>query len=423
MAMVRPPVTRPLAVAACAVVLSLTAGCVGGASRADGTSASPTGTTASAAGSTATWPSTPGGPATSLARGQLLTDAPLTGAAALPSAARNALITYVSQGPDGRPVVVSGTVSTPAGNPPEGGWPVLNWAHGTTGWADTCAPSLDTADGPEHDYLGGVSDVIDTWVSKGYAVVRTDYVGLGTPGGHPYLDGGSEADAVIDILRAARQLDPSIGARWVVAGHSQGGQATLFTAAEAAAQAPDLPLLGAVAIAPGGVHVGDAVAGLASGQGSEALEAFLPVILLGAQSAGVDVVPDQVLADQALPGLAVGRAQCLGQGREIAAVPLDAYLRPGADLTGVVDYLDQQDPRTVTPRVPVMVAQGTADTVVPPAGTLELVQKYCAAGLDVDLRQYDGQDHRGAVTASKDDAQQYVAALFAGSTPSSTCGS
>ncbi|MBF6149281.1 hypothetical protein IU505_28590 [Nocardia nova] len=35
--------------------------------------------------------------------------------------------------------MVSGTVAVPAGAPPKDGWPVLSWAHGTTGYADTCA--------------------------------------------------------------------------------------------------------------------------------------------------------------------------------------------------------------------------------------------------------------------------------------------
>src|SRR4051794_3656476 len=29
----------------------------------------------------------------------------------------------------------------PKGDPPSGGWPVMAWAHGTTGMADICAPS------------------------------------------------------------------------------------------------------------------------------------------------------------------------------------------------------------------------------------------------------------------------------------------
>ncbi len=112
---------------------------------------------------------------------------------------------------------------------PDGGWPVLSWAHGTTGVSDICAPSNDTADGPAHDYLGGVDAVLDRYVADGYVVVQTDYVGMGTPGGHPYMDGGTEANAVVDIVRASREIDDSISNQWYAMGHSQGGHATLFT--------------------------------------------------------------------------------------------------------------------------------------------------------------------------------------------------
>src|ERR1700759_2686368 len=38
-------------------------------------------------------------------------------------------------------VPASGVVSIPKGRTPKGGWPVITWAHGTSGIADECAPS------------------------------------------------------------------------------------------------------------------------------------------------------------------------------------------------------------------------------------------------------------------------------------------
>ena len=40
------------------------------------------------------------------------------------------------------PTVVSGSVFAPVGPAPEGGWPVVALAHGTTGIQEPCAPSL-----------------------------------------------------------------------------------------------------------------------------------------------------------------------------------------------------------------------------------------------------------------------------------------
>ena len=52
--------------------------------------------------------------------------------------------------------------------------------------------------------------LLQRWLKAGYAVVRTDYEGLGTPGVHPYLVGRSEGRSVLDAVRAARALDPRL---------------------------------------------------------------------------------------------------------------------------------------------------------------------------------------------------------------------
>ena len=105
---------------------------------------------------------------------------------------------YRSTSPTGAPIAVSGTVAVPKGNAPRGGWPVITWAHGTTGIADACAPS-------RANVLGGYDNpLLNRWLQAGYAVVRTDYEGLGTPGDHPYLIGVSEGRSVLDMVRAAR---------------------------------------------------------------------------------------------------------------------------------------------------------------------------------------------------------------------------
>ncbi len=67
-------------------------------------------------------------------------------------------------------------------------------------------------------------------IEQGAVVAATDYPGLGTAGPHPYLVGDSEARAVIDSVRAAHSL-PGVGDgnSFAVWGHSQGGQASLYT--------------------------------------------------------------------------------------------------------------------------------------------------------------------------------------------------
>ena len=36
----------------------------------------------------------------------------------------------------------TGSIFLPRGDPPDGGWPVVSYAHGTVGIADQCAPSV-----------------------------------------------------------------------------------------------------------------------------------------------------------------------------------------------------------------------------------------------------------------------------------------
>src|SRR3954447_3307629 len=182
--------------------------------------------------------------------GALIGARKLTGQPALAQASSNRLVLYRSTGIDGRPVAVSGTVSLPKGKAPKGGWPVITWAHGTTGIADQCAPSRDTASNPDHLLNSYVYPQLNAWLKAGYAVVRTDYEGLGTPGVHPYFNGRSEGRAVLDMVRAARKLSPSLSKRYVIAGHSQGGQAALFAARLAPKYAGGLQLRGTLAYAP-----------------------------------------------------------------------------------------------------------------------------------------------------------------------------
>jgi hypothetical protein len=119
----------------------------------------------------------------------------------LPARATAIRILCHSRTLSGADAAVSGVVLIPAGAPPPSGWPVIAWAHGTTGVARMCAPSLmkDVAYGAE-----GLMPM----VAARFAVVATDYAGLGTPGAHPYLNKIPQASDVIYSIPAARQAVP-----------------------------------------------------------------------------------------------------------------------------------------------------------------------------------------------------------------------
>ena len=153
-------------------------------------------------------------------------------------------IIYRSTGMNGEPIAVSGAVLFRDAPTPRGKRDVVAWAHPTTGVVERCAPTLL----PD---LSGTIAGIDEMLDRGFVIAATDYAGLGGEGMHPYLIGVSEARAVLDSVRAARQLpDAAAGDRFAVWGHSQGGHAALFTGEQAASYAPELKLVGVAAAAP-----------------------------------------------------------------------------------------------------------------------------------------------------------------------------
>ena len=103
----------------------------------------------------------------------------------LPGGVTATRIAYTSRNVSGEPVLATGVVLVPSGEPPAGGWPVVAWAHGTAGVARVCAPSL-----MKDLYYGW--DGLFIYPLMGYAVVATDYAGLGSPGLHQYMWGRAQ---------------------------------------------------------------------------------------------------------------------------------------------------------------------------------------------------------------------------------------
>jgi alpha-beta hydrolase superfamily lysophospholipase len=120
---------------------------------------------------------------------------------------------------------------------------VLAIGHGTTGIDQPCAPSLSKA-------LLGFDVAVESALSQGYAVAMPDYQGLGTQGIHPYLDARTAGFNVIDAVRALRATFPDISSKWGAFGQSQGGGAVWAANEQANSYAPELNLVGSVAVAP-----------------------------------------------------------------------------------------------------------------------------------------------------------------------------
>ncbi len=335
-----------------------------------------------------------------------------TGSDALKGAGRNALLLYRSTSVDGKKTAVSGSLALPKGKAPKGGWPVITYAHGTTGSADSCAPTrgYDASDLVSYAY-----PLLRRWLKAGYAVVRTDYDGLGTPGVHQYLLGESEGRSVLDAVRAARAYTPTLSKRYVIAGHSQGGHAALFAAALAPKWVPDLRLRGTAAFAPAshlapqfkatlGIATPGAGLGAIVGLGLRAVDTGDP---------GLDV--PSLLTPQAAPLYPQTLTRCydaLSKPDSFGGLPLNQILRSNANLAPLLATIAKSDPEHLRMRTPVRVEQGTADGTVFQVFTDQLVDEYKTNGVKVTYKTYDGVSHGGVVDSGAKDSATWIKGRF-----------
>lgn len=153
-------------------------------------------------------------------------------------------ILYRSTGAVGEATAVSGTLLLPAGRSRGGPLPLVAYAIGTHGISDDAAPSRLLSTGL--DWEAGMMAMV---LARGFAVVVTDYQGLGTPGDHAYMVGRALGCNVLDSIRAARELAPTQleGGPVGILGYSEGGTAAAWAAQLQPSYAPELELAGVAA--------------------------------------------------------------------------------------------------------------------------------------------------------------------------------
>ncbi|GAA0416911.1 alpha/beta hydrolase family protein [Streptomyces luteireticuli] len=303
--------------------------------------------------------------------------------------ARRWTVLYHSADAHGADIAVSATLLVPDGPPPDGGRPVVAWAHGTTGVADACAPS-HAADLGDAVYV----QEIRAFLRAGYVVAATDYPGLGTPGMHTYLVGADEGNAVVDSVLAARRILPGTSATWFAAGHSQGGQAALF-AARAARRAPGLRFGGAVAVAPAS-HLDTMLPGVIAAHQPGQL-AFALYSLAGLATTDPSVSLPRLLgpaaartADQVFGECLKDRHPALSGVTTEQALPLDAARL--AVLGRTMAAYGNPD-RAAVPS-PVLIVQGGDDQDVPAQWTAQVARNLRALGSPAVVeRTYPGGGH------------------------------
>ncbi len=344
--------------------------------------------------------------------GVLLRRERLPASLVLPAAASGERILYSStDGISSRgTIAVSGAYYTPKGKPPAGGWPLIAWAHGTVGLADACAPSW--AGRSERDVM-----YLDAWLSNGFAVVASDYQGLGTPGPHAYLETRPEAYSILDGVRAVRG-EPGLSGRTVIVGQSQGAGAAFATAAVASRYAPDVDLRGTVATGTPNITLGTLSS--ASNDEQDRVDpslAYVYYLLLTAQQTRPDLDMTQVLTERALPLLEVARTACvmpLYQAITAAKLTRREALKPAGQTAVAGPLMASLAYESMTLKGPIFMGIGAADKDVNPMGQIALVKAACAAGSIVEAHLYPGLDHSGTMNGSLADSMPFVRRVLAG---------
>ncbi len=341
--------------------------------------------------------------------GKIIWQREATKLAPIEGAKINKTILYTSKSPQGDRIAVSGSVSIPKGKAPKSGWPVISYAHGTTGAADSCAPTRVRPTSVVAPYVAYVHPQLQDWIDAGYAVVETDYQGLGTPGPHPYLIGEAEGRGVLDIVSAAQQLKPSIGKKFLIAGHSQGGQSALFAASLADSWTPKLKLKGTVSYAPAS-HILQQAQLLPALTSPSGLSALAALIFEGASTTSSDIDVDELLNPPAVALYPQVDQTCLAQLSEpdsFGGIAPSTLLKDPVDSTpAFADVLAEMNP-AVDIGPPVLLAQGTADTTVFPSYTDSLNAELIDLRDTVDYKVYPGITHGEIVAAAEDDAMDF----------------
>ena len=340
-------------------------------------------------------------------------------AASLDAIATGTRVTYVSTDPSGNPIVVSGVVLTPRSeilqSHPGNATRTVAWAHGTTGVADQCAPSAtDHLDLPAYD---DYTRVVAGYVSQGWTVTATDYPGLGTPGPHPYVVGASEGRSVIDSVRAARNLNPTLSDKWVVSGHSQGGQAATFASELADTYGKGLQLRGTVALAPASNI--DLIAPALVGT---PVQGYLVMAIHGLAAGDPTVHPDEILAHPALDRLSVLESGCFDEVMAaFADLTADELLVGGQLSDAVVAKFAASNPGNEAANSPVLLVQGLNDDTIPADLTQSFHTQLCAFDQPVQLTEYTGVGHIDVLPASQDDVIDYITDRFKKEPAPSNC--
>lgn len=369
----------------------------------------------------------------------------IPGVASLPGKATR--IMYKTTDTNGQAVAVTGTYIEPNAKYYGGvdgnlARPLVTYAEGTQGQGDECAPSLGL-ENPLGFQAGSVNVSYETptiynLLNRGFAVVVTDYVGLGTPNNvHTYVNRVDQGHAVLDAARAALKVrGATVTAASPVGafGYSQGGGAVASAAELHSTYAPDVNLKAVFSGAPPAdlsqvMRTADgttltAVIGFAVNGFVQTYPQLQPILDANTNNAGKAALK------------AIANA-CIGDGAAAYAYQkTNKWTTSGTSISTVVAnnpaakaIVDEQKIGRLKPTVPVRILTGTKDDIVTHSQVKQLAVDWCALGARVDYRPVIQQlssfgtslNHLGPMLTEGSASQQWLIDRLNGRPATSNC--
>ncbi len=316
-------------------------------------------------------------------------------------------ILYHSRSATGQDAAASGVVLVPAGTPPPGGWPVIAWAHGFSGAARRCAPSL-----LKNLYYG---PFLSMYLDLGYAVVAADYTGLGAGPRSAVMDVRSDANDVIYSIAAARASVPQLGPRWVAMGPSLGGNVAVAVA-EMESGIHDSNYLGSIAIS-GIADLKDA----SKQWTTEKSFAMLEFVAYSIKTVYPDFDPSDMLTEKALPAYHRIDESCSSMGNS-AGFSATEMLKPNWEHNQYVEkFLDRNMLGQKAAYGPLLVITDGEDLEGLPAMTGPTVTRMCKQGDRVQFNKFSEPQPGLVIGDSVRDQMAWIDARFAGRPAPSNC--
>jgi Secretory lipase len=324
----------------------------------------------------------------------------------LPSGILAVRILYHSRSASGQDVAASGVVLYPEAKTPPGGWPVIAWAHALHGVARQCAPSL--ARNLQH------GPILAMYVNLGYAVVATDYTGLGTRFRNAFSDVPSNATDVIYSVRAARAAVPQLGSRWIAIGIGQGGPAVIGVA-ELEKEIRDPNYLGSMAIS-----------GLEDWQdryqhpGEPTYETPL-FLAYGIRTVFPEFEVKEILTDKALSLYPRVEKSCGDPIGESKLTPAELLKSNWENNRFVRQYFSRNTLSQKPAQAPIVVMSSELDPAIPIRETAQVIARMCKRGDQVEFERYPQSETASVFGDSVRDQMAWIQARFAGRAAAGNC--